>query len=367
MELNAQNSMNILNKNFDFKIINDDVIGPVLLMPPKEAYLYTAVAGSFYLNDPNFQFRPRGLYPLFYHANAYNLVTGLMTFDKNKLSFFNSPLIHKEKYPFIVTGQKYVIFKDIKNSSDVSHREKLFQTLKKAGKDTSNYILTEIRKDVKGYGMEPFCEYVACKYFSNKGYIVENQIPLFYDVGTPDFSAFLIPEVAESLIADHFMGCGAFLLELASLRVFGKHTTSKINYNYDQDLVVGEAKTCTKKTQIQKYIDTQLYNKCFEIVPDKKLAEKHSGLISFDKSHSLILKDSPKLKIDTKKQKEYTTWLMNYFKYYLLSNLTNTEFLKFLEQKTSKTEWTVKEFTSAVNSLPLREIIKEVDKKLIEC
>lgn len=362
MELDSENSINILNKSFGFNTLTDDIVGTVIPMSPKDAYLYAAVTGSFYLNGSG-QFRPRGLFSLFNHANNYNLVTGLMTVNKNMPYFLNSPLIHKEQYPFITKGTKYIIFKELKKSSDLSYKKDIFNSLKEAGKNPSDYLITEVRKDVKGYGMEPFCEYVACKYFSNNGYLVENQIPLFYGVGTPDFGAFLIPEIIEMLTSKGFILGGGFLLELSSLNIFGKINVSKAKENHTTDLIVGEAKTCTKKTQIQKYIDTKLYNKCFEIVPNKFLAEKHSGLITFKDDGQIIIKDSPSLKVEFTKQQAYIGWFYNYIKYYLLSNLSNEELFKFLEKEMGKSEWGRQEFIGFINSLPFEEIIKQINKK----
>lgn len=363
MELNAENVREIFNRNFGIQTRRDDIVGPVIPMSAKDAYLYAAITGSFYLND-SIPFRTRGLFPLFNHANCYNLVTGLMTIDKNRPYFFNSPLIHKKQRPFIANGSKYIIFKELKKSSDSDYRRVIFDSLKAAGKNPSDYLITEIRKDVKGYGMEPFCEYIACKYFSNKGYIVENQIPLFYGIGTPDFGAFQIPELMESLASKKLIQGGCFLIELASLRIFGKPAIADGKYNYTKDFVVGEAKTCTNKTQIQKYINTRLYNRCFEIIPDKCLAEKYSGLILFNDKGQLIIKESPRLKVESNKQQAYIDWLYNYIKYYLLSNLTNEELFKFLEKEMNKSEWDRREFIEFINAMPFEEIIKQVDKKL---
>ena len=106
MRLNKENVIKVLRQNFDAEVIEHPIVGPVVKLSASKAYFYSAVTGHAYLNDPINGFSPNGLMYVFNQANSYNLVTGL--FDRDG-RFYNTPLIHTQRYPFLLNEPKYLL------------------------------------------------------------------------------------------------------------------------------------------------------------------------------------------------------------------------------------------------------------------
>jgi hypothetical protein len=363
MNIDAENILKILNTNFDFKIIEDDVVGNVIEMEPAEAYYYSVIVGSPYLNNPDLPFDPKGKQTVFIHALSYTLVTSFFYIDENGFPYpWNTPKEHAEKYPFITTGKKWILPLNIKFSHKLEHRKKIFDSLLEAGKNPYDYLLTEVRLDTEGYGLEPFLEYVVSNYYRKNGYISETQIPLFYGKGTPDVGSFKIPILMSTLRKNGLVNKGAFLIELASLSTF-KPKLSRSNYTEgDLDIIVGEAKlkSIDAQNQITKYVSTGLFSKAYEIIPDKKTPTKF-GLITFDKDGRLqIINPLIHRNINKSAQDEYIKWFSNYIKYYLLGNLTRTEFMETLQSLAGSEKVSAEKMIQVVNSQSLDNIIKVI-------
>jgi len=367
MKLDVENVILILCRNFGFRQLYDDCVGQVVEVDPKEAYFYSAIVGSTYLNDIYYPFSPKSLQKVFNSAFSYNLITGLFDLDEGgKPLLRNSPSIHQEEYPFIANDPKYILPIEVDKSSNLlAIRSEIYSDLTKADKNPCNYLITTIRKNVSGYSMEPFCEYVACRYFRDLGYITENQIPLYYGLGTPDFGAFRLPELLDILVEKRFIDKGCFLIELASLSAFGFQNEERRSISNSTELTVGEVKTGARKTQINKYLSAEVFDKGFEMFPNGRLVRRRSGLITFDEQGKiLVLEPKEYPKVDPEKQAKYLMWLENYLKYYLLANLSLQQLRCFLQEEARLRFWSTNEMIKSVNRLSFSRIVDAVAQHL---
>lgn len=363
MILNKENTLKVLNRNFGFPIVENPVVGKVVELKAVEAYFYSAVTGHNYLNAPQ-GFSPNGLMYVFNQANSFNLITGL--FDRDG-SFRNTPLIHSQSFPFIKNSPKYLLPLEYKKGyrsfiekcSDISKR------LSNANYNPADFLICRIDLSTRGYHMEPFCEYIASKYFNQHGYLTETQIPFYYSGGTPDFAAYDIPNVNSLLRKYNLILNGSSFINLALIRVFNQNvsTEEKTEESKEAESIVGEAKTSTLRAteQIKKYLSFGVFNKAYEIIPNKVTPEVISGLISFDEQGYIRIQEAKQpAVVKPEAQQKYLSWLSNYIKYFLIANLTNQEFDEFYGEITSQTSRTLSQLIEFVNSLQYEQIIERI-------
>ena len=325
MEISRDLYLKIFESNFNYKIV-DTAIGTAVKMPCFDAFIYSCVTGAGYLENPIYPFTPKGLLKLFYNAFNYKFVTGI--FDNTTLK--NTPFILSQAKKYLFNDDKYIV------PMEFVYESELTDYLKNKYSSIAipeNYIIQRIETRKTGNGMEPFLEYLAAEYFKNNGYIVENQIPLAHSVGSPDFGAYGLQEIINSLNSFGFLpGRGFHIIELAMVRLYHRMRPSEIIPN--NDLIVGEAKSNTTSMykQLEKYLDTGLFDAGFEIHPSKtKPGYDHFGLVTLDSNYRIkvtppISKYIPRQVLS---KNEYVVWLMNYMKFYLLANLTNDELNQF--------------------------------------
>ncbi len=361
MKLDAKNVINILKKNFGFDIVDNPVVGQVIQVSALDAYLYSSITGHPYLCNLTGGFSPNGLMQVFNQANSYNLVSGM--FDRAG-RFKYTPLLLSREHPFVTGLDKFIIPLEYNKYSEYeSKRKVLYEKLKKEGFNPANFIICTIKKSTSGYGMEPFCEYVASEYFRRRGYLTETQIPFYYNGGTPDFAAYDFPEVLAILRKKELISSGATLVELSTFRLFGINK-SKVLTSKEVKAIVGEAKTSSTMAikQIRKYLGKKIFNRAYEIIPHKNKPEVICGLITFSDDGKIIAyecKEAPVL--DKKVQMAYFKWLSNYIKYFLLANFDNKEFNEFYRQKNGEERpFDTDSLISFVNKLSYEEIIKEI-------
>jgi hypothetical protein len=286
---------------------------------------------------------------LFYNALDYKFVTGI--FDNTTLK--NTPYLIGQSKKYIFNSDKIII--PVEFESEMELQSKLKKFTSETSESSTNFIIQRIEKSKKGNGMEPFMEYIACEVMKGKDFIVENQIPLSHNAGSPDFGGYnLKTKICFNKI---------HLIELSLIRL--GWNIKHCQQNKESKCIVGEAKTSTSqmKTQIQKYLNTKFFNDCFEIHPSKTIPSSSKfGLITIDDSYSIkiIERQSGEPLYDTKKQESYVIWLSNYIKYYLIANLTNDEFLEFYKQITNKKLSSIQDVTSFVNSLGYNDILHKI-------
>lgn len=347
MEINADAFLKIMLKNFDNLKIIETPLGIGIKLNPFRAFIYSSITGAGYLDNPIYPFTPKGLLKLFYNACDYKFVTGI--FDNTTLK--NTPYILSKAKPFLFNSDKIIIPVEFKSEYELQEKLKVF--ISKIKDNSTNYIIQRIELSKKGNGMEPFMEYLACEYFRNFDYIVENQIPLSHSTGSPDFGGYKIE--GKSFHKIH-------IIELSLLRLGIEYEIKNIKKS---SIIVGEAKTSTKNMtkQLLKYLRTGFFNKGIEIHPNKeKASNKSLGLLTIDNTYKIkyIPPEEENTYLDTTEQKEYIEWLKNYFKFYLLSNLTNDELINFFETVENKKLSSKEDLVDFVKKLTFEDILNKI-------
>ena len=353
MEIGANDAIKILNKNFDYEIV-DSRFWKWIKMNAYDAFLYANVTWAWYLENI-YLFSPKWLMKIFYNAFNYNFVTGI--FDNWSLK--NTPYYFNKKRPYLFEWNKTILFMEINSEVELQNKlMEMLQIFKNENIDSTDYIIQRIEKSKKWNWMESFMEYLACEFFKAKWYIVENQIPLAATVWSPDFWWYSLYELNDYEEFSSIFNGWFHIIELAMIRLF-KHNPGN-NEIIENKNIVWEAKTATTKMaeQLWKYLNTWLYEIWFEIHPSKEQPSLPS--------YWLITLVDDELKVDLPKERKEYTWdysktnynkrLNNYMKYYLIANLSNDELTNIYRKKTGHifdNEW----FVNFINSQTIEEII----------
>lgn len=326
MEIYREDFLKIFEANFNFEIVETEM-GKAVKMPAKEAFIYSSITGAGYFDNPIYPFTPKGLMKLFYNAFNYKFVSGI--FDNGVLK--NTPYILSQAKRFLFEGDKYILPIEFESEEKLNSILGMkFNSLK----NRENYIIQRIETSKKGNGMEPLMEYLSGEYFKHKGFIVENQIPLAHAIGSPDFAGYGLGEVIKKISGYGYLsGEGFHIIELALIRNF-KQGSKAFTGCTSHEFIVGEAKTgkSAMTVQLNKYLNTGLFDKGFEICPMKsKSSRRYFGLIALDSDYKIeiTLPEEKYIAQNPLSREEYTIWLFNYIKFYLIANLTNDELKQF--------------------------------------
>jgi len=308
-------------------------IGPGLKVSARDAFIFSSITGSAYLENFLFPFTPKGLLKIFYNANQFNFVTGI--FDNSYLR--NTPYYLSKQREYLNNGDKIIV--PIEISSEKYLQLLLEETF--GNNFDNNLLILKIDTSKNGGGLEPFLEYLTCMYFNSRGYITENQIPLSHTLGSPDFGGFGVDNFIDTHNDFFELSSGFNVIELAMIRSFEKKSNKK--NNSENDLIVGEAKTSTSvmKKQLEKYLSSFFFDYGFEIHFNKKKLESDLGLFTLNDSSPIFFKPENNNRSKTKEKKSYIDWLNIYFRLYIISNYDNDE----------------------LNSLSLRYQNKNIDSK----
>ena len=363
MHLAKANVVQALKVNFGFDTLQDEQLGEMVVMSPRDAFVYSAVTGHAYLDPGSHHFSPNGLMPIFNQANSYHLVTGMFDRDGN---LRHSPINLAEERPFIARGEKYVLPVEYDTNASLNARlAEVASILQRQGKDPRDHLVCRIKKSTVGYSMEPFMEYVATRYFNGLGMLTETQIPFFYSGGTPDFAAYSLPDIGKAL-RQHLAVGGASFIELASMRLFPESARGQAGPQA-VETIVGEAKTgaATGMAQLEKYLRSGVFSKAYEIIPHKAAPEVAAGLLTLGDDCGIRVHEAKKpAMVSSSKQGEYLKWLTNYVKYFVVANLRNEELDEVYGRMTGRSTRTVGELILFINSLPLEEISGIVSERI---
>lgn len=367
MELNRDSIFKIFQNNFNYEIV-DTLIGKAIKMNWYDAFIYCNVTGAGYLDNPVMPFTPKGMMKILYNAFEYNFVTGI--FENTTLK--NTPINMQKTKPYLFKGDKYILLEEFNKEVELSERlYKYISILKENNCDPTDYIIQRIEISKKGNGMENFMEYIACEVYKNRGYIVENQIPLAHDVGSPDFAAYSIRKIADCMQSNNLLNAGFHIIELALLIINSSYTNMINIYKISQNdnAVVGEAKTSTNimKKQLEKYTNTGLFEYGIELHPDKKMPSKEEfGLITFDSNYKIKVNEPKAKEVIYNKlyeKEEYYEWLTNYMKLYLIANLENDEFQEFYLRKMGNTLKVTDDIVELIKKFSIEELVKVVTRR----
>jgi len=361
MEINKNEFFKIFQNNFDFQIVNT-LVGKAIKMDPFDAFIYSSVTGAGYLDNPLYPYTPKGLLKIFYNAYNYNFVTGI--YENNSLK--NSPLNLSRLKPYLFHEDKYILPIEFYKESELQEVQKdIIINLKENKINYKNFIVQRIEKNKKGNGMEPFMEYLSAEYFKKQGYIVENQIPLAHNIGSPDLGAYKIYDLLNLLRKKDYVNSSGFhIIELALIRLKGGiYNNCSMDKNNQNKTLVAEAKTSTKimEKQLTKYMNSNCFDEGYEIHPQKEDSTKNIfGLITLNNSYELLIKE-PEINCWNKKQKKkkqkYLEWLSNYMKYFLISNLTNNELEDYYFHSTGDYIQSSNDLTKFINNQSYNDIL----------
>lgn len=362
MKLYSDYLKNILKRNSRFRVINDSDLGMLFELKPMEAYRYVVLTGSGYLNidEPELRtFAKRDVFRVFNQAQKFDIQLGV--FDDNDVEFKYDSQYFFEKYPFILKGNKYILFVDFvedNSSGEPSYYDdlrRINQIINDKGDNPNDYIISLVDEDNRKE-LESFFEYFVCDYFARRGFFTDSQIPFYYGVGTPDIAAFSLPELS-NLLEEKYGISGCTTFELMNLKMLNDLKTPEKS-NSEQNLVFEVKTTSTNGSQIKKYINKDIFDKAYEMIPHKKRKSDYAGLFHFTDDGELLIEESRNL--PTRNKKLFNDWLETYFKMYLLHNFTKEQFETF---KTDNKINNNGDLINVLRRLSFKELINLFDKE----
>lgn len=365
MELNKENILKIFEKNFKY-ILVDTPLGKAIKMDWYEAFLFSNVTGSGYLDNAILPYSPKGMIKIFYNAFEFNFVTGL--FDNTTLK--NSPFNLSKSKPYLFTGDKYILIEEFNKEIDLQERlESYIEKLNGTELQSTDFIIQRVETSKNGNGMESFLEYLACEFFKTQGYIVENQIPLARNVGSPDFAGYKIKTLIDFVQKHCLFENGFHIVELALLRLKNNNNIDENKSTCESKAIVGEAKTSTEimSAQLEKYLNTGLYSEGIELHANKKQPDKnYFSLLTINNNYEIEYKTAIEEYNPTEikmNKNDYYDWLEIYTKFYLISNLTNDELEDFFMKKNKVKISSTIDIVKFVKSISYDEIYNEIIKE----
>jgi hypothetical protein len=345
MLFSSETLSRILEVNFGYHRVQDVIFGEVLEISPIEAFRYSAITNSPYLLT-EYGYSPFGKLITFNHRN-YSINSGLFDFSKKEIDLLNAPVKLSSLYPSLFSGNKRLVFINTKTSNIES---KIFSKIKNAGKEPKNYLITKVKKT--GSDLEHFFEFIACKVFSNQGYYCENQIPWSYH-GKPDFAAYK-STLFNVLSERRLISNGGFIIDLTMIPIIEKSgVTSHKNY----EVVVGEVKSKSQKSQILDYLKTGLPDWVIEIMPDKKMSTEKVGLLRIKDDFEVEIIRPKTLSSIEKVKSADQEWFENYIKSLLLSNIPSESLIKIIKSHSPTRMAASKDLIDFIRNTSIDEII----------
>jgi hypothetical protein len=331
-------------KNLKYKIIEDTCFNRVVQMSSEEAFDFSSIIGSNYLDNFN-GFSMKGRNEVFIHRSVFHensLIYSPGLFARNEkleLKDENSGFALKDKFPNVFDGQKKIIIYKLEKNERSNIEGKVIKTILDSKLNPNDYLLFKYRDLYKN--LEPFLEWLSFEYFKKKGYMFENQCPFFQQSfkynnknltgGIPDVSAFKTKsfKVLEeyNILNNHR---GILINKLSNLLNFNIITKKKekIKSKYNYELIIGEAKTDKSSlnqalTQLTKYNNVELADHLYSIIPNCKNNTNPLFGEMYIENNKLYIKDSNrKLSINNHNQKIDEEWLDIYIRINLMGNLS---------------------------------------------
>lgn len=352
--ISSQEIIEILNNSFGYPIIQTN-IGLGVKLNPYDAFIFSSITGAGFLENKIFPFTPKGQMKVFQNVFENKFVTGLL----ENYNFRYSPFYLNTSREYLFKGDKIIVPVEFNDEKELRKKLDLL-----TDSNNTDFVILRLETYKKGFGLEPFLEYLACRYFNSLGYITENQIPLFPTVGSPDFGGFKNYSGFE-LSGIELFDKGFNILELSLIRLFNL-TESFQFFDEIPHIIVGEAKTSTTNInkQIQKYIDTGLFNEAIEIFPYFNSTSPNSSFY-IDSKYRLKYEKKSILDVDFERQKSYLDWIKNYFKYYILSNYSNDEFRLYFKSVTNQEFNENRLLIDFIENMTITTLIRDLKKFIL--
>lgn len=348
MHITSQNFLKIFQEN-GCGSITSSLIGNGILMDSYDAFIYSYITEARYLNNPLYGYTPKNNLLLFREALSFNTVSGI--FINGILKTSPKILAECEDFSYLFSSEKKIII-PIEYAKEIEfnkQKKEFYNRLISNNLDPCNYIIQPINLSKKGFGLEPLMEFLSCYFFKEKGFLVESQIQLFPNIGSPDIGIYK---------PNPWGGKGLILIEFAMLFL-------KKNYNFlDFNIIdqsVGEVKTSTTimKKQIEKYLTTKIFHKAVEIHPTKNNPSlPEFSLLNIDSNFKLNYIESEHLfptNLITKN--EYSSWIEKNIKIYLILNLKLEDIVSLQNKFHIYSEVIdIKNILTIVNNLSIKQI-----------
>jgi hypothetical protein len=351
---------NICKQNFfevlRFKIsfTEDEIQGfRALRISSYEAFIFSTITGAQYLDDLVLPFTPKGLMKVFHSHLNDRLVTGLWS----GLEPHYSPRMLAMGRPFLNNGEKYLV--PIEFHGEAEFREKAEELFKK--QDYPGQILVHrIEASKEGNGQESLLEYISCEYFRSRGFLVDSQIPMAQEFGSPDWMA-----VSPSRLTDQieiFKGRYLFELGMSAIDWDSENISITPEDELSNNILVGEAKVSSGDhvKQITKYLRSGIFNRAVLSVTDRQ--DKYLDLFDqfyLDESWKMkfVAASSSSGEFDPYKSEEFSNFLTTVAKFYLLSNFSNSQISERVEIDISDKVIAQSKLLSSIRAKPLAHFL----------
>ena len=288
---------NLFSKIVNFKLVSNHYLGIVFELSASDAFDLSAIVGCNYLiNEDGFSMKGRNelfIHRSIFHGDSYIYSPGLFGRDiDGKVTSGNSPDTIKLKFPEIFKENKKLVIYKIENNKRSNIESEIYNNIILNNEDPNDYILLKISDKLN---LEPIYEYLAYRYFKQKGYVFENQVPFFQQSfkyknkilsgGIPDISAFKIPELDQLRKINFYEKNNGFLInKLPFFKHFpmkNKHLDNDLKIRYE--LIIGEVKkNASGKNQavkqLDKYENVEVADDLFTFVPELMAHEKYSTM-----------------------------------------------------------------------------------------
>lgn len=314
-----------------------------------EAFIFSTITGAQYLDNLVFPFTPKGLMKVFHSHLNDRFVTGLWS---GLLPHF-SPVGLVDDRPFLKTGPKYLVPVSFRTEGEF---KKEVEELNRRQSYPGEIIVHRIEASKDGGGQESLLEYLSCEYFRKKGFLVDSQIPLSQQFGSPDWMAISPFRLCDDV--EVFRGKYLFELGMSAVKWDTKHDLGLIENNFTDDSIVGEAKVAAADPikQISKYMSSGIFTRAVLSVTDRQ--DKYLDLCDqfyLDQSWepkylelALISKE-----FRSEKSSEFENFLITLAKFYLLSNFSPPQISAILDFDISDPLFTQSKLLSSIRSKPL--------------
>jgi len=379
--------MEILHRNFGFKIVDGGrALGKMVEIDAREAFTLSLVHGSPYLIN-SVGFSLKGRMEVFIHRgvfqnNKYVYTPGLFG-RKLDLSIGegDSPYYICKRYPKLFKGKKYILFKEIGKDQLSNIERQVHDSLVSEECDPGSFLLFKIMEQESN--LEPFFEYLCCKFFGAKGYFAEDQVPWFQQSykgltgGIPDVGAYKIPSLQELQRRD-ILPYGRLIQELSTIFIWSD-TKQGENIESHSEVVLGEVKISKSQKlqalqQLERYAAVRLADKAYAVLHDERSPVKNCfGLIAINDDLMIELDEAKNaLEVDNDLKKDDEVWLANYAKFYILANLSFEKISQFIDErrrvlgKSQKAQYRSYDLIESVVTCPMIDLLDFVEDKL-EC
>lgn len=309
-EIDAETFLETMRQNTHFNHV-DTPLGVCVEMDWVDAFCFAYCTDSTYFDCHIYPFSPgRGLLQVSNMALRFNLKGGNV-FDGSSIK--HSPLVWNQNgKEYLFQGTKYILPVQTNSQQELKRLRRgwIDDLDNEESFDSTDFVLLHIDSSKNGNGMEKFLEYITCYHYKEQGWVVDNQLTISHDIGTPDFTAF----------KDNRCEGGYFLIEL--MLEFAGHRIPQIHSNITRN-IVGEAKTGTSafETQLRKYLGTGFFDQGFGLLPqEKSLSTYDIGLVYIDRGGNLSVIASEINHSDENEQGAFFEWLHNLQRCYQLLN-----------------------------------------------